>query len=538
MKKRIYCFMAVLCALLLLLSSCTSTYTAVLYGGGGGNTGIPGLPGIGGSQGGGGAGGSQDKKPLPSDHLFYEKAVKTPYSGFSADGSYLLADFSAGLSQAMGQGKYLFLLGDSEKELKAEVAGKNPCLTVAGARGYALYALQEHPDLKQVAVSYSNAGGVRVLRRGVFTECTDELLKALYATEPADKRSDEWAQWALLEGMKKYGPLEKACLPLCQPKGYDAAPFFVSYVSSPYFTATKAPGCRFFALCLSYDAPSMGFSFQGVDQYRVFLKKKGSEAPFELLEITDWELSGYNVFLKLDGYDHLFSLGASGKTQTYSALFAAVDRLGNVLGLYYDDLDFTNGAEFLRQSAYNGCALMPQEQPEPLSPLWFAWLLKSGETPLVTAKSQSRFEFYDAYTDKTTTACFGISEYDPRNETMGANADFGLAFLINEDHAARLLSDENRATVAYRQVEGGAFAVEETKIGLLENNGDQCVLFVPLNDRKDEFRKGGISKRTVEVLIHLQNGEGETILCVKILAEWEGAAQVLFQKARSWGFIG
>ena len=182
-KMKMPSLIAAALALLLLLSSCASTYTAVLQGGGGGADlpGFPGLPSGGGSQGGGG--GSQDKKPLPSDHLFYEPPLETDYSGIALDKSGFVVDFSSGLSQAMGKGKYFFArIDDEEGALAAreEIAGENPYLAVSGAFGYTLYALKEYQDLKRVAISFEETSGERSFGLYEYRPIEKEELERLF----------------------------------------------------------------------------------------------------------------------------------------------------------------------------------------------------------------------------------------------------------------------------------------------------------------------------------------------------------------------
>ena len=229
-KMKMPSLIAAALALLLLLSSCASTYTAVLQGGGGGADlpGIPGLPGVGGSQGGGG-GGSQEKEPLASDHLFHEPPLETDYSGIALDKSGFVVDFSSGLSQAMGKGKYFFArIDDEEGALAAreEIAGENPYLAVSGAFGYTLYALKEYQDLKRVAISFEETSGERVLGLYEYRPIEKEELESLFwSDEMGDSLLDSLikAGAAAAEGTQGYEGYEY------KKNGYRSAFFIANY---------------------------------------------------------------------------------------------------------------------------------------------------------------------------------------------------------------------------------------------------------------------------------------------------------------------
>ncbi|MBP3321413.1 MAG: hypothetical protein J6M12_03580 [Clostridia bacterium] len=227
-----------------LLSSCTSTYTMILEGEGGGNMGLPGLPGIGGSQGGGGT----DQSPTLSDHLFYEKPLDTLYSGMTLDGSGILVNFSAGLSQAMGKGKYFFKQIDDEEGVLAareEIRGANPYLTLPGADGYTLYALKEHEDLRRVAVSYVDDMGERVLGLYEYQPIKKEELDGLFGSgEEKDSLVDTLVKEGVVkaEGTKGHEVYEY------EQKGHRSA-FFIANYDLETGTPEK-DGLPYFALAL------------------------------------------------------------------------------------------------------------------------------------------------------------------------------------------------------------------------------------------------------------------------------------------------
>ena len=544
MKKRIYCFVAVLCALLLLLSSCASTYTAVLYGGGGGNTGIPGLPGVGGSQGGGsqgGGGGSQDQEPLPSDHLFHEPPLDTVYEGFSDNEKLFIVNFSAGLSQAMGKGKYLFqkqsLTGDEYSAVKKEVAGKKPYLTVGGEEGYALYALAGHENLKRVAINCTYHYGRRL---EVFEYTADASgLEKLYQEVPsAERYSPQWVEWLVNDRVllhKKAG----ISITSCQDSVGHTSPFWISPEQQTEKDTSKVLP-QFYGLSVSWLESTYSFktSMQKVVSYKVAVLDTGDKQSGYRIWTPSKHLEGmetFSYFLQMDQNSSYFSL-KNGGNRSYQIVVMALDENEDLLTYGTTLLTYTSYAEELKRQALAAGVLKPTAEPSRHRPDWITWLLQGGDGKAPLAKGDIVNTHY-WHPNSGSPSAFTITHYDAFTDRAQPGFFQAFAMLVPlSEESYRGLAEQSDTSflLAYRKSgSGDPFTVEQSRCEGVEF---EAVLMTLRNS------EGVLNLENAEtsyefVLVAYDRTNEKTLFYKHFYARWTDSSQRYFDYAVKYGYF-
>ncbi len=540
MKKRIYCFMAVLCALLF-LSSCASTYTAVLQGGGGGAgyPGIPGIPGIGGSQGGGG-GGSQEKEPLPSDHLFHEPPLDTVYQGFSDNDELFIVNFSAGLSQAMGKGKYLFkkqsLTGDEYSAVKKEVAGKKPYLTVGGEEGYTLYALAGHENLKRVAINCTYHYGRR-LEVFEYTADASDLEKHYQEVPSAERYSPQWVEWLVNDRELLH---KKAGISIisCQDSAGRTSPFWINPEQQTEKDTSKVLP-QFYGLSVSWLESTYSFktSLQKVVSYRVALLDTGDKQggykiwkPSKHLEGTET----FSYFLQMDQNSSYFSL-KNGGNRSYQIVVMALDENEDLLFYGITKLTYTAYAEELKRLALAQGVLKPTAEPSRTQPGWITWLLQGGDGKAPLAKGDIVNTHY-WHPNSGSPSAFTVTHYDAyTGKTQGGPPIFSLSVPLSEKNYRAFALEENTAfLLAYRKSGSeDPFTVEESRC----EAGEGEELFLSLRNSEGVLNLINAETSYEFVLVAYDSTTDKTLFYKHFYARWTDSSQRYFNYAVEYGYF-
>ena len=546
-RKRLLALISALLALLL-LSSCASTYTAVLYGGGGGNVGLPGLPGVGGSQGGGsqgGGGGSQERDPLPSDHLFYEPSLDTDYEGCAEQGDGFVVNFSSGLSQASGKGRYLFerqiLTEDALSAIKNEISGKNPYLTVGGKKSYALYALEGHENLKRVAISYL-LRGVRRLDVFEYTAGTKEQLEEMFkGSEPAVRYSPQWVQWLVGEG-KLAGKKESVTADLCKSESNKTSHFWISPIRDGQASVSGTP--EFYALGFHFSDMSearLELLLDDVASYKVaFLREDGQEeyavrTPASHLHHQTQKVDS-RIYLIFDEYDELFFVKGD-QTGFYKTVIMALDEEDELLAYGETRVSFTSYAQELRRQAMLAGVLKPTAEPERHVPDWFEWLLTGGcgIAPLASGDTATATYWH---TGGGSPSAFTISHFDllTGKPDGGGESVFSVVVPVKEQELRELAGKSGTAfALAYRRSgSSDPFTVEQSRLVQSQQND----LFLSLKNGEGVLdRTNGRTQGYEFVVLAYDEKTGEALFYKRLYTDWTDSSGAYFAKARAQGLF-
>ena len=467
-------------------------------------------------------------------------AIDTGYIGLSSDGSYFIADFSAGYCTVEQTGKHLYKMEEgSSREAMDFVSKKTPCLQVTRqAAGeilphYALYQTGEGVD--RVAICYLTSGGERKYSFARRCALDGINLHALYKdAEPATLYTTEWVHWLLRR--EEIAPLE------------GLTPHLYSYSEmhhpSPFYVSTEGEGGKvddpsFFALVFDLPLQMEELPYHSFKLF--FLSQEGGD-DYDLWIPASYQVANGRLFLLFDGCHEKITTEHRSDS-SFSTVLAVFDGEGRVLGYSESLFRFNGSSERYRADAIAaGKIAAPAEPEQRYGSSWFYWV--EEQCGAKSAWGNYAYEEFRTNTMSKNASAFCFSHYDHQKNTPTGEGQvaFSLAVPLYEQELLELARNEgNRFLLLYRRKSyGNGYTVEQTFLADHQAMSDGgTLLYVPLkNEEKTLWLQGGDDSIDCEFyLLCYEQESGRPLFYKSFQTEWNVASATLFNVARTKGYF-